>query len=87
MFDKFFTTHVAEHNTIEMLVAYGHKGLTEYDKVGYLLGGIKCGKFETVCVNILASDPQTQSFVEYTRLFADYIATFVKADPRALAVV
>ena len=81
------TQQVDEHNTSLLLVPYGHNALTERQKLGYLLKGIKCKKLKVVKVQIMATDVAARTYTVCACQFADYITNIVMDNPHALSEV
>jgi hypothetical protein len=72
-FEKYVTTHVAQHSILADLVQHGYSGIDARSKVRYFLDGIRTKDLDTVKTTILASNDLRNNFDESIALFQDFI--------------
>lgn len=72
-FEKYVTTHVAQHSILEDLVQHGYSGIDARSKVRYLLDGIRTKELDTVKSMVLASNDLRNNFAESVALFQDFV--------------
>ena len=72
-FEKYVTVHKEQHNILQSLEEYGHKGIYDQSKVIYLNNVIKNNKLGTINATTIYSDDYSGDFDECVTLYKDFI--------------